>query len=91
MANTAHRPDLIVCDGPVAVEVELSRKESHRLDSILHAWQIGVAAGRFTGVRYLCGEQVTAAIQPAVARTFSEAAISVEPLVEGVQSAGDLG
>jgi len=42
-------------------------------------------------VRYLCGEQVTAAIQPAVARTFSEAAISVEPLVEGVQSAGDLG
>jgi hypothetical protein len=75
-----HRPDLVLRKGDLAIEVELSQKASWRLDSILRAWRAAVGAGRFDGVRYLCGERAIRAVTKAVERTATDELIEVVPL-----------
>jgi hypothetical protein len=77
-----HRPDLVLRDGGVAIEVELSQKASWRLDSILRAWRSAIGAKRFGGVRYLCGPRAFRAVRKAVERTATEELIEVTALSE---------
>jgi hypothetical protein len=84
-----HRPDLVVRVQRLAIEVELSQKASWRLDSILRAWRVAVGAGRFDGVRYLCGERALRPVERAVARTVTGELIEVVPLPSlGVDRSG---
>ena len=78
-----HRPDLVLREDGVAVEVELSQKASWRLDSILRAWRAAVGAERFSGVRYLCGIRALGAVRKAVQRTATEELIEVTKLSTG--------
>ncbi len=75
-----HRPDLVLADEGLAIEVELSQKASWRLDSILRAWRAAIGADRFSGVRYLCGERALRAVRKAVERTVTDELIAVVPL-----------
>lgn len=75
-----HRPDLVLRDDQLAIEVELSQKARWRLDSILRAWRAAVGAGRFNGVRYLCGRRAVRAVTKAVERTATEELIEVARL-----------
>ena len=75
-----HRPDLVLPDERMAIEVELSQKASWRLDSILRAWRAAIGADRFSGVRYLCGERALHAVRKAVERTVTDELIAVVPL-----------
>ena len=75
-----HRPDLVLRDERLAIEVELSQKASWRLDSILRAWRAAVGAGKFDGVRYLCGERALRPVERAVERTVTGELIEVVPL-----------
>jgi hypothetical protein len=75
-----HRPDLVLRDDQLAIEVELSQKASWRLDSILRAWRAAVGTGRFNGVRYLCGGRAIRAVSKAVERTATEELIEVARL-----------
>jgi hypothetical protein len=75
-----HRPDLVLRDDQLAIEVELSQKASWRLDSILRAWRAAVGSGRFSGVRYLCGQRAIRAVTKAVERTATEELIEVARL-----------
>lgn len=75
-----HRPDLVLVDGPIAVEVELSQKASWRLDSILRGWRSAVGEGRVSAVRYLCGERAIRPMTRAVERTVTGELIEVAPL-----------
>lgn len=75
-----HRPDLVLRDDRLAIEVELSQKASWRLDSILRAWRAAVGAGKFDGVRYLCGQRALRPVERAVERTLTGELIEVVPL-----------
>jgi hypothetical protein len=75
-----HRPDLVMRDHGVAIEVELSQKGSWRLDSILRAWRSAIGAGRFEGIRYLCGERALRPVRKAVVRTATDELIEVDAL-----------
>ena len=75
-----HRPDLVLPDEGLAIEVELSQKASWRLDSILRAWRAAIGADRFSGVRYLCGERALRAVPKAVERTVTDELIEVARL-----------
>lgn len=75
-----HRPDLVLREEGIAIEVELSQKASWRLDSILRAWRSAVGNERFSGVRYLCGERALRAVTNAVQRTATEELIEVTEL-----------
>ena len=77
-----HRPDLVLPSDDLAIEVELSQKGSWRLDSILRAWRGTVGAGKFRGVRYLCGDRALRPLNKAVERTATEGLIEVTPLLE---------
>jgi hypothetical protein len=72
-----HRPDLVLIDGRIGVEVELTQKASWRLDSILRGWRSAIGENRLGGVRYLCGERAFRAVSLAVERTCSEELIEV--------------
>ncbi len=80
-----HRPDLVLREDGLAIEVELSQKTSWRLDSILRAWRAAIGADRFSGVRYLCGNRALRAVRKAVERTATDELIDVVRLspVEG--------
>jgi hypothetical protein len=75
-----HRPDLVLGDDRLAIEVELSQKGSWRLDSILRAWRAAVGAGRFDQVRYVCGERALRPVKKAIERTATDELIEVVPL-----------
>ncbi len=75
-----HRPDLVLPNEGLAIEVELSQKASWRLDSILRAWRAAIGADRFSGVRYLCGDRALRAVRKAVERTVTDELIAVIPL-----------
>jgi hypothetical protein len=75
-----HRPDLVLPDSGIAVEVELSQKASWRLDSILRAWRNAIGAGRFDKVRYLCGGRALKPVKQAVKRTVTDELIEVVAL-----------
>jgi hypothetical protein len=75
-----HRPDLVLADGPIGVEVELSQKASWRLDSIMRGWRSAVGEDRLSGVRYLCGERAIRPVTRAVERTVTDELIEVVPI-----------
>ena len=56
--TSTHRPDLIGVpgQGQVAIEVELAKKSAERLQSILALHARWRAAGRTSGVIYICGD-----------------------------------
>jgi hypothetical protein len=75
-----HRPDLIVVEEGIGVEVELTQKASWRLDSILRGWRSAIGEDRLGGVRYLCADQAFRAVTLAVERTCSAELIEVHRL-----------
>jgi len=75
-----HRPDLILVEDSTAVEVELSRKTSWRLDSIIRGWRSAVGEKRLAGVRYICAERAIRAVNRAVERTCAEELIVLTSL-----------
>jgi len=75
-----HRPDLLLVEDPVAVEVELSQKASWRLDSIIRGWRSAVGEQRLGGVRYMCGERAVRAVTRAVERTSADELIEIARL-----------
>lgn len=75
-----HRPDLVLIEGRIGVEVELTQKASWRLDSILRGWRSAIGEGRLGGVRYLCWERAFRAVSLAVERTCCEELIHVDRL-----------
>lgn len=72
-----HRPDLVLVDGPIGIEVELSQKATWRLDSIMRGWRSVIGEGRLSGVRYLCGERAIRPVTRAVERTVTDELIEV--------------
>jgi hypothetical protein len=58
LRRAGHRPDLTVraSAGLVAVEVELERKSTSRLEAILTMYRRWVAEREIGGVAYVCGE-----------------------------------
>lgn len=76
----SHRPDLVLPDGPIAVEVELSQKATWRLDSIMRGWRSAIGEGRLSGVRYLCGARAIRPVARAVERTVTDELIEVMPI-----------
>jgi hypothetical protein len=78
-----HRPDLVLTDGPIGVEVELSQKASWRLDSIMRGWRSTVGEDRLSGVRYLCSERAIRPVKRAVERTMTDELIEVVPIAPG--------
>jgi hypothetical protein len=75
-----HWPDLVLREGPVAVEVELSTKSARRLDALLSAAQLAVFLGQYAEIRYLCAPHAIGAVRRAIERTSASAQISVERL-----------
>jgi hypothetical protein len=75
-----HRPDLVLIEGKIGVEVELTQKASWRLDSIMRGWRSAIGEGRLGGVRYLCWERALRAVNLAVERTCCEELIDVDRL-----------
>jgi hypothetical protein len=75
-----HRPDLVLVEGWIGVEVELTQKASWRLDSILRGWRSAIGEDRLGGVRYLCSERAFRAVSLAIERTCSEELIEVVQL-----------
>jgi hypothetical protein len=67
---------------PIAVEVELTDKSARRLDDLMRAWRLSIAARQFDHVRYLCSARALPYLERAVARLGGEWAIDVEPLTE---------
>lgn len=57
--HAGHRPDLalVISAGPVAIEVELERKSSARLDAILSLYASWAAEKRIGGVLYVCRDE----------------------------------
>jgi hypothetical protein len=57
--RAGHRPDLAleISSGPVAIEVELERKSSARLDAILSLYVRWASQKRIGGVLYVCGDE----------------------------------
>jgi hypothetical protein len=79
-----HRPDLVLLEGGIGVEVELTQKASWRLDSILRGWRSAIGEDRLGGVRYLCSERAFRAVSLAIERTCSEELIEVDHLEGGL-------
>lgn len=79
-----HRPDLVLVEGGIGVEVELTQKASWRLDSILRGWRSAIGEDRLGGVRYLCSERAFRAVSLAIERTCSEELIEVDHLEGGL-------
>jgi hypothetical protein len=79
-----HRPDLVLTEGPIGVEVELTQKASWRLDSIMRGWRSAVGEDRLSAVRYLCGERAIRPVTQAVERTVTDELIEVAPIAIGL-------
>jgi hypothetical protein len=79
-----HRSDLIRLDpagGPGhAIEVELTRKGAARLDELLRGWRRAVIDKRVTGVTYHCTSRTLPHVERAIARTGTDAIVSITAL-----------
>lgn len=76
-----HRPDLVIVGEDVeAVEVELTAKAPHRLDSILRAWRRAVMDRKIARVRYFCADAAADSVRRSIKRTKVEQFISVNEL-----------
>ena len=79
-----HRCDLIAFDGegsaPIAIEVELTRKKSERLDQLLRAWRRAVGKGQFRRVVYFCPKEMGPVVARAIERTQTDRAVKVREL-----------
>lgn len=76
-----HRPDLVILGEDVeAVEVELTAKAPHRLDSILRAWRRAVMDRKIACVRYFCADLAADSIRRSIKRTRTEEFISIHEL-----------
>jgi hypothetical protein len=76
-----HRPDLVILGEDVeAVEVELTAKAPHRLDSILRAWRRAVMDRKIACVRYFCADLAADSIRRSIERTRTEQFISIHEL-----------
>jgi hypothetical protein len=62
LRRSGHRPDLAVCTrvGLAAVEVELQRKDTSRMEGILSMYRGRIDAGKLAGVVYVCGSDARA-------------------------------
>ncbi len=75
-----HRADLAILTdtGTVAVEVELTPKSPRRLEGIIRAWRMAIAAGVVKEVHYLCEPgQTRRAVERAVANAQAQDFIAV--------------
>jgi hypothetical protein len=76
-----HRPDLVLVDRdgglPVAIEVELTVKGSHRLDAICRGY---ARARHLAGARYFAAPEPGRAVGRAIHRTSAHDVIDVRPL-----------
>jgi hypothetical protein len=76
-----HRPDLMAVSEVVeAVEVELTAKAPHRLDSILRAWRRAVMDRKMARVRYFCADVAADSVRRSIDRTKVERFISIHEL-----------
>ena len=79
LRRSGHRPDLTVRAGVgrVAVEVELERKSTARLEAILTMYRRWIAEREIAGVAYVCGNQSRADSVSTVAADVGIAAEAV--------------